>query len=408
MGAAARTAAETIATTVVTTSGGEEKALARTPRTPASADPVTDLLRNLGGERRVIVPATTLAPSTLAETIDGAVTGVLEEKKIGLVFRIGISSPINRADTNSCTPSPKTTASRASCSTSLGPKQNCIRKIHALVRGLVPPEPERWPKSQILRVPRSKGLMKLPTIPFDIADGISELNFVVLTASFKEAVAQIRGLGEDFSEGDFWIPGWDVFNSVSQHYSAQVTQTKRMVHDAFARAEAEERIGQPRKQVLEGILRALRLGSSPSTPHQALQQLQTFEVPEKTPFADFLSELSIAMLNVKDVALVHPDDSTMQVAFKASIDDQLAILAASIFAGRNRSAIPFSSVEELLDSLGDLTMNRTPATAATRPGSRIPGLGAAAGSGRRGSVFTVVAKERKLKLFNRRCMALER
>ena len=60
-------------------------------------------------------------------------------------------------------------------------------------------------------------------------------------------------------------------------------------------------------------------------------------------------------MNVKDVALVPPDDSTMQVTVKASIDDQFATLAASTFAGRNQSAILFGSVEELLDSLGDLT-----------------------------------------------------
>ena len=43
-----------------------------------------------------------------------------------------------------------------------------------------------------------------------------------------------------------------------------------MVRDAFAVAEAEERSGQPGKQVLEGILHALCLGLSLSTPHQAL------------------------------------------------------------------------------------------------------------------------------------------
>ena len=87
------------------------------------------------------------------------------------------------------------------------------------------------------------------------------------------------------------------------------------------------------------------LGLSPSTPHQALQQLQTFEVPEKTSFADFLSELRIAVMNVKGIALVTPDDSMMQVAGKARIDDQFATLVTSIFAGRNRSVIPFGSVE---------------------------------------------------------------
>ena len=170
-----------------------------------------------------------------------------------------------------------------------------------------------------------------------------------------------------------------------------------MVRNAFARAEAEERSGQPGERVLEGLLRALSLGLSPST-HQALQQSQIFEVPEKASFAYFLSELRLAVMNVNSVALIPPDDSTMQVAVKAGIDDQFATLAASICAGRNRAAIPFSSVGELLDSLGDLTMNRTPATAATRLGSRKEGGGAAAGSLRRGSVFTVVGQEKKLKL----------
>ena len=105
-------------------------------------------------------------------------------------------------------------------------------------------------------------------------------------------------------------------------------------------------------------------------------------------------------MNVKDVALVPPDDSTMQVAVKASFDDQFATLAASIFAGRNWSATPFGSAEELLDSLGDLIVNRTPATAATRFGSRIAGGGAAAGFTRRGSVFTIVDQEDKLELDN--------
>ena len=73
-------------------------------------------------------------------------------------------------------------------------------------------------------------------------------------------------------------------------------------------------------------------------------------------------------------------------------------MAALIFAGRNRPAIPFVSVEELLDSLADLTTNRTPATAATRLGSKTVGGGVSAGSARRGSVFIVVGQEKKLKL----------
>ena len=181
--------------------------------------------------------------------------------------------------------------------------------------------------------------------PFDITDGNSQMNLVNFTASLKDAVAQIRDLGEDFSKNDFWIPGWHkplmrhVLNSVSHHYPAQVTRTKQMVRDAFARTEVEERSSLPGKKVLEGPLRVLCLGISPTTPHQALQQLQTFEVHEKTSFTEFLSELRIAVMNVKDLARVPHDDSTMQVAVKASIDDQFATLTASILAGRNRPAI---------------------------------------------------------------------
>ena len=44
----------------------------------------------------------------------------------------------------------------------------------------------------------TKGLMKLPMIPFDIADGNFQMNLVNFTTSLQEAVAQIRDLVEDF------------------------------------------------------------------------------------------------------------------------------------------------------------------------------------------------------------------
>ena len=78
MGVVARTAVETIVKTAVTTSDGEGTALARTSGTPASAAPETDLLRDPGWTRRVIVSA--LAQISLAETADVAVTGVGKKK----------------------------------------------------------------------------------------------------------------------------------------------------------------------------------------------------------------------------------------------------------------------------------------------------------------------------------------
>ena len=82
MGVAAKTAAETIMKTAVTTRGGEDTALARTPGTPASVAPKTDLLRDPGGTRRVIVPATAQISPT--ERTDAAVIGI-KAKKIAVV-----------------------------------------------------------------------------------------------------------------------------------------------------------------------------------------------------------------------------------------------------------------------------------------------------------------------------------
>ena len=121
-----------------------------------------------------------------------------------------------------------------------------------------------------------------------------------------------------------------------------------MVRDAFIRADAKDRSGQPGQHVLGGILRASCLGLSLSTSYQALQQLQTFEGPEKTLFADFLSELRIAVINVKDVALVPPDDGTMQEAAKDRIDGLFAVLTTSTSAGRTRSALLSVWIKDLL------------------------------------------------------------
>ena len=74
MGVAAKTVVKIIVKTPVTTAGGAGTALAWTSRTPASAARVSDLLRDPGGTRRVIVPV--LAQIPLAETADVAVTGV--------------------------------------------------------------------------------------------------------------------------------------------------------------------------------------------------------------------------------------------------------------------------------------------------------------------------------------------
>ena len=60
-----------IVNTSVTTAGGAGAALARTSRSPTGAAPMTDLRRDPGGSRRIIVPA--LAQICFAETADVAV-----------------------------------------------------------------------------------------------------------------------------------------------------------------------------------------------------------------------------------------------------------------------------------------------------------------------------------------------
>ena len=54
----------------------------------------------------------------------------------------------------------------------------------------------------------TKGLMKLPTIPFDIADEKFQMDLANSAASLRETVAQVIDLGDDFSENEFWIPEW--------------------------------------------------------------------------------------------------------------------------------------------------------------------------------------------------------
>ena len=55
-----------------------------------------------------------------------------------------------------------------------------------------------------------------------------------------------------------------------------------------------------------------------------------------------------------------------KIAIKTGIVDQFAVLGAQIFAGRNMTALPFSSVDGLMSALEDLSLNQTMATALVR------------------------------------------
>ena len=165
--------------TSVTTSGGEDTALARNPGTSASAAPVTDLLRGLGGTRRGIVPAQ--ARISLTETTEVVVTGV-EKKKNQHSFAESIYPPRSTAPVQPPAPSlPR-------------PQHLAFPTVHYPAPNETAPEKSSTRLSEVLPRPShredvnrkcyasldTKGLMKLPTIPFDIADGNSQMNLVNL------------------------------------------------------------------------------------------------------------------------------------------------------------------------------------------------------------------------------------
>ena len=80
----------------------------------------------------------------------------------------------------------------------------------------------------------------------------------------------------------------------------------------------------------------------------------------------YLSELRLLVGNVRCIGHVAPEDGTMQIAIKTGVDDQFAGLSAQIFAGRNMRALPFDSIDELMGSREDLSLNQTRATASVR------------------------------------------
>lgn len=89
-------------------------------------------------------------------------------------------------------------------------------------------------------------------------------------------------------------------------------------------------------------------------------------VEQGTPFSVYSGELRLLLANVYCVGPVEPEDGTLQLAIKASIDDQYAGLSAQIFAGRNMSTVPFGNVDELMAALDDLALNQSVASQSTK------------------------------------------
>ena len=84
------------------------------------------------------------------------------------------------------------------------------------------------------------------------------------------------------------------------------------------------------------------------------------------PSRVYQGELRLLVSNVRCSGQVAPDDETMQLAVKTSLNDQFASLSAQIGSGRNMRTVPFSDVDKLLAALDDLSQNQTVASRSTR------------------------------------------
>ncbi|CAN0397037.1 unnamed protein product, partial [Ectocarpus sp. 13 AM-2016] len=115
---------------------------------------------------------------------------------------------------------------------------------------------------------------------------------------------------------------------------------------------------------LQLLLRAVCSGLSTVTPALVLQQLQNFAVPAGTTFKAYLEDLKVLVESVQMVGFA--EDGTLQVAVKAGVADQYATLTAPVFHGRNTQALPYDSLESLMEALDDMTDNTTTATASVR------------------------------------------
>ena len=146
----------------------------------------------------------------------------------------------------------------------------------------------------------------------------------------------------------------------------QVPQVKPIITGAFSQGVHFLGMGQPGPDVPQHTFRSLCRGLSRATPAVVMQALQNSVVPEGTPFSGYLSELWIMVANVRCVGHLTPEDGTMQISIKTTLDDQFAGLSGLIFAGRNMRALPYDSVDELMGASEDLALNKTRATASVR------------------------------------------
>ena len=126
---------------------------------------MTDLLRDPGGTGRVILHDV-LAQISLAETVDVAVTGVENKKKQD---RSAESTSWSRSPAPEQLPAPPLPKPQHPA-----PSKPASEKSSALLSGVLSRLSQREGVNRKYYASLdTKGLMKLPTIPFDTADGSS-------------------------------------------------------------------------------------------------------------------------------------------------------------------------------------------------------------------------------------------
>ena len=141
-----------------------------------------------------------------------------------------------------------------------------------------------------------------------------------------------------------------------------------MIVEAFSQRGHFQNEGRHGPDTLQHIFRCLCRGLNRTKPAAVMQTLQNLVGPVGTPFSRYLSEMRLLVGNVGCIGHVSPEDGTMLIAIKTGVDDQFAGLSAHTFAGRSMRVLPFDSVDDLMESLEDLALNQTRATACTVSG----------------------------------------
>lgn len=175
-----------------------------------------------------------------------------------------------------------------------------------------------------------------------------------------------------------WTRGWEKALEIHILKSVRVSgpqssEVKNLVTDAFIQGKklSENNKGEP--AAFEHIMHTARaLLFTSDFASAVMQTLQDFVVdPATTFFALYTAKFRMLVSNARCVEPFAsedepfaPEDGTMQLAIKTSIDDQYATW--SIFAGRNLLAFPFDNVDALMGTLEDLSLNQTPAAKSTR------------------------------------------